>query len=555
MVVSGRRLAWGVIVAVCAMSAARAQSAPELVLHNGKIVTLDATNQIAQAVAIRDGEVLAVGTSAEVRALAGPATRFIDLHGRTVVPGLADGHLHDAGGGPGLDLSTTRTMAQLLAVIGAAARRAHPGDVIYTNSDWHEAQLREQRLPFRVDLDRVAPQTPVVVVRGGHELILNSAALARWQITKQTPVPPGGQISRDAAGELNGELVDRAMALVERPSAEPMTIESLARQFATLNAAGLTSIRIPGGSPQQYRMLQEMQRRGMLTLRVNFLFRLTDASSADVVRAQVASWGASPLEGDAWLRVGGVKLGVDGGFEGGWMREPYAEPMGRGGSYYGLQTTPDESFITAVRTLNELGWRAATHAVGDAAIDLVLRGYAAAHADHSLAGKRWVVEHAFIARPEQIHQMKELQLAVSAQNHLWLAGPVLRKYWGERRAELTTPMRSFLDSGLVVGSGTDSPVVPYPPLKTLYHFATRRTISGGVMGSDQKISRLEALRAATWGNAYLTMEESVKGTIEPGRLADMVVLSADILTCSEPALEGVAAVLTIVAGKVVWRAH
>ncbi|MFN8583111.1 MAG: amidohydrolase, partial [Gemmatimonadaceae bacterium] len=525
----------------------------DLVLVNGTVVTLDSLRPTAQAIAIAGGRVTATGTTRDIRALAGPRTRVIDLRGRTAVPGFADGHLHDAGGGPGLDLSATRSIDELLGVIASASRQAKRGEVLYTNSDWHEAQLAEHRLPLRAELDRAAPTVPVVVVRGGHEMLLNSAALTRFHIMKETPVPAGGRISRDASGELTGELVDRAMDLVDRPPETPLSAETVRAQLARLNAAGLTSIRIPGGTADEYRILREMHDRRQLTMRVSYLFRLTDASSPDAVRAQVRSWGVAPVEGDEWLRVGGVKLGVDGGFEGGWMRTPYEEPMGRGGTYRGLQTMSEPDFLTATRTLNSLGWRVATHAVGDAAIDLVLRGYAAANAEHPIAGKRWAVEHAFIARPEHLHAMKELGLVVSAQNHLWLAGPVLVKYWGAERAALTTPMRSFVDSGLVVGTGTDSPVVPYPPLKTFYHFTTRRTISGGTLGADQAVSRLTALRAATWGNAYLTGEEASKGTLAVGQLADLAVLSDNIMTCSDDALDRVQVELTIVGGRVVWQ--
>ena len=547
---------WPTLVAVAVASAGAGAQAPraDLILWNARVLTVDSAFTIAEAVAVRDGRIVAVGRNREVRALSGPRTRELDLQGRTVVPGLADGHLHDAGGGPDIDLSSTRSLHELLAIIGAAARRAAPGDVLFTNNDWHEAQLREQHLPYRADLDRVSAGVPVVVVRGGHEMILNSAALARWGITEQTASPAGGQISRDASGRLTGELIDRAMGLVKRPAPPPPTEASMAAKFARLNAAGLTSVRMPGGTVAQYQLLKRMRDAGTLTVRVNFLFRLGDASSPERVRAQVTSWGVAPDAGDGWLRVGGVKLVSDGGFEGGFMREPYAGEFGRDGTYRGLQLMSDSAFRTATRTLNALGWRVATHAVGDSALDLTLAAYAAASADAPIKGRRWVVEHAFIARPEHLHRMKELGLVVSAQNHLWLAGPALVRYWGADRAALTTPMRAFLDSGLVVGSGTDAPVVPYPPLKTLYHFVTRRTISGGVLGERQAISRAEALRAATMGNAYLTFEEREKGSIEPGKVADFVVLSDDLLRCSDDALGRLAAVMTIVNGRVVYDA-
>ena len=544
------------LVACAAVAAIGPHQAPapraDTILVNGHVVTVDARFSIAEAVAIGRGTFTAVGTNAAIRALAGPSTRVIDLHGQTVIPGLADGHLHDAGGGPGVDLSRARSIADLLAAIAARVGTSRPGDLIVTNSDWHEAQLAEHRLPYRADLDRVAPRNPVVVVRGGHEYILNSAALAKWNITKATPEVPGGRITRGDAGELNGELVDRARSLVQLPPAPPLTIEALAEQHRKLNAAGLTSIRYPGASVEQYRLLQEMSRRGVLTIRVSQLLRFP-ADDGPKMRAAIEASGIQPDEGDEWVRIGGMKLGVDGGFEGGWMREPYAEPWGEHGSFRGVNTMRADAFTSVVRELNRLGWRVATHAVGDAAIDEVLAGYEAAHADRSIAGRRWTIEHGFIARADQFPRMKALDLVISAQDHLYLAGPSLVKYWGAERAAWTTPLRAYLDRGFIVAGGTDSAVVPYPPLWVIYHFVTRDTISGGVLGADQRVSREEALRIETINNAFLTFEERRKGSIEPGKLADLVVLPADILACPPKLIEQMPVSMTMVGGRIVFE--
>jgi hypothetical protein len=520
---------------------------PDLILFNGKIVTVDTAFSYAEAVAIRDGRFVAVGSTADVRRLAGAGTKQTDLRGRTVVPGFGDNHLHSAGGGPGVDLSRTRTVQALLAAIARHALRAKAGELIVTNSDWHEGQLKEQRLPLRRELDTAAPKNPVVVVRGGHEYILNSAALERWKITKDTPQPDGGRIGRYADGELNGELVDRAKDAIELPPPPARSFEQRIRdqvaEYRTLHAAGLTTVRHPGASIEQYRLLLEMKKRGQLDVRVVFLFR--QAAPEPSV--------AKPDEGDAWLRVGGIKLGVDGGFEGGWMREPYAEPWGEGGAYRGLNTMPAERFTSVVRELNRLGWRVATHAVGDAAIDEVLAGYEAADADKPIAGRRWTIEHAFIARPEHFPRMRKLGLGISAQHHLYLAGPILSKYWGPARGPRTTPMRAFLDAGLPTSAGTDSPVVPYSPLGVVAHFVTRRTLSGGVMGADQAISRQQAMRSITVGNAWLTFEEYVKGSIEPGKYADLVVLSGDIMTSPDDQIDRLTVLTTIVGGRIVFE--
>ena len=516
--------------------------APDVIFINGRVITVDRNFTIAEGVAIAGDRILTIGNSDQLRSLAGPSTRIVDLKGNTVIPGLMDNHLHGAGGGPGVDLSRARSLAEVYAAIAARVKQSAPGDIILSNSDWHEAQLKEQRLPLRDDLDQVAPRNPIVLVRGGHEYILNSAALARWNLTPETAQPPGGRITRYPDGRLNGELVDSAKSLIKLPPPAPRTPEQMRADriadYKKLNAAGLTSIRHPGISIAEYRMLQEMQQRGELSIRINALLRLPIS-------------GIKPGEGDGWLRVGGVKLGVDGGFEGGLMREPYEKPWDENGTFRGLQTVDTERFFTVVRDLNRDDWRVATHAVGDAAIDLVLNAYEKANAERSIVNRRWSIEHAFIGRPDHLPRMKALGVAISAQNHLYLAGPSLVKYWGPTRAAITTPARLYLDAGLQVSSGTDAPVVPYPPLWTLYHFITRDTISGGVLGADQRVTRQQALRMATINNAWLNMEERTKGSIEPNKLADLVILNEDPLTCPETRLRDARVMATMVGGKIV----
>ena len=543
------------VVPVLATGLLSGQAPPaDMILINGHVITVDSRFSIAQAVAIGGGRFTAVGSTEEIKRLAGPGTRAIDLRGQTVIPGLADGHLHDAGGGPGVDLSRARSIAEVQSAIAARVKASKPGDLIVTNSDWHEAQLKEHRLAYRRDLDVVSPDNPVVVVRGGHEYILNSASLKKWNITTATAQPAGGRISRDATGELNGELIDRAKTLVTLPPPPKLTIEELQAQHRKLNAAGLTSIRYPGASVEQYRLLQEMERRGLLTIRVSQLLRFNNVDSAESMRAAIAAAHVAPAEGDEWVRIGGMKLAVDGGFEGGWMREPYAEPWGEHGAFRGVNTMTQPAYTEVVKELNREGWRVATHAVGDAAIDEVIAAYAAADAEKSIRGKRWALEHGFIPEPDQFQRLMALDLVISAQDHLYLAGPSLVNYWGAARASRTTPVREYLDRGFRVAGGTDSPVVPYPPLWVIYHFVTRDTISGGIMGAEQKIARKEALQIETINNAFLTFEETQKGSIEPGKLADVVVLPEDILTCSDKQIEQMHVSMTIVGGKIVYDA-
>lgn len=539
------------MVACAWMSACAREEPADLVLVGGRVIT-STTGPFAQALAIRGGRVVAVGSDEEIGRWVGAATREVPLAGATVLPGLADNHLHSIGGGPGVDLSRARSLREIYDALAARAAATPSGELIVTNSDWHEGQLEEQRLPLRDELDRAVRDHPVVVVRGGHEYILNSAALKRFGIGEQDRDPPGGRIGRYADGRLNGELVDRAKEPVRLPAEESVDpVAAWKTALVELNRLGLVAIRVPGGSRAEYDAFAALRDRGELTARVEYLFRWPRNAGVQDVDAVLAEW-PTPDQGDEWLQVGGVKLGVDGGFEGGWMRDPYEEPWGEDGTYFGLQTMERDAFTEVVRALNARGWRVATHAVGDAAIDLVLDAYEAANADASIVGKRWVIEHGFIPRPEHFERMRALGLHVTAQDHLYLAAPSLVSYWGRERAEWTTPLKAYLDAGIPVSTGTDSPVVPYPPFWTLYHFVTRGTISGGVMGADQRVPVAEVWRAATEGYAALTFSESQRGTLQPGRWADLIVLDEDPFAVEPERLEDLQPRMTVVGGRVVW---
>ncbi len=550
-------IATALIVCAGIAGTAVAQTA-DLVAINGKVFTARDGAGLAQGFAIAGDRFIAVGSSPEMRAHVGAATKVIDLAGRFVVPGLADGHFHNEGGGPGVDLSATRSIADLLAAVAAAAATAKPGDVIVSNSDWHEAQLREQRLPLARELDAVAPAHPVVLVRGGHDYILNSAALRRWNISKDTPVPEGGAITRDATGELTGELVDNAKRLVTLPPPKPVTIDDVLTTQRKVNAFGITSVRVPGSYKGEFFQALDAilaaRRASLLTLRYNVYLPGFGVRDPARIREIIAK---SPLrqdEGDEWVRIGGIKLLVDGGFEGGHMSKPFAGEYGKDGTFYGLTVVPPREYNAVVKTINDLGWRATTHAVGDAAIDQVLDAYEAANAEHPIAGKRWAIEHLFVSRPEQLARMKRLDLVLAVQDHLYLAAPALKNYLGMARASQITPVKTYLDEGFLVVGGTDSPVVPFNPFFELYHFLTRDTISDGIYGANERVtSREDLLRMITINYAKLTGEADIKGSIESGKLADFAVLSDDFLTVAENKIPAMRAMLTYVGGREVFR--
>ena len=544
--------------AAASAACAQAPAPAEIVFVNGKVYTADALDHVIEGFAVTGDRFVAIGTNDTVRRYVGPQTRIIDLKGRFVSPGLTDDHFHNEGGGPGVDLSHVRTLGELLTTVANAAA-ASPATVIVSNSDWHEAQLKEQRLPTAEELDQAAGDKPVVLVRGGHEYILNNAALRKWNITRDTVVPAGGQISRNSSGELTGELFDEAKALVSLPRPKPVGIADILATQKALAPYGITAVRIPGAYKgdlvEAYHLMKQAEAEGKLTLRFTVYMPGFGLRSAEAARKAIASWGVGQGEGDDWVKVDGVKLIVDGGFEGGHLSKPYLEPYGQGGKFTGVTVSPPDAYTDVVRELNRAGWHVITHAVGDAGLDEVLDAYSAADKDSSIKGKRWSVEHAFVSRPEQVARLKQLDVAVSAQDHLYLAAPVLKKYWGWETASEVTPVKTYLDAGLLVTGGTDSPVVPFNPFWNLYHMASRDTISDGVYGADQKIvSRPLLLRLVTINFATLIGEDKTRGSIEPGKLADFTVLSDDFLTANPEAIRDMKALSTWVGGREVYHA-
>ncbi|QIB64127.1 amidohydrolase [Kineobactrum salinum] len=288
-------LALAFITSALAAVPASAQMA-DMAFINGKIYTADANDSVVTAIAVSGNQFLAVGSDQAIERHIGPHTEVIDLNGRFVAPGLTDAHLHNEGGGSGVDLSGARSLADLLSAVSDSVKNAPPGKVVVSNYDWHEAQLKEQRAPSLSELDAIAPTTPVVLVRGGHSMYLNSAALRKFGITSDTPIPAGGQISRDEDGQLTGEIIDTARDLVKLPPAPPLSEADLVRTQEKLNSYGITAVRIPGfykGDNLQaaYRLMRRMADAGRLTLRYAIYLPGMNLQSGEEARHLVQSWG------------------------------------------------------------------------------------------------------------------------------------------------------------------------------------------------------------------------------------------------------------------------
>jgi predicted amidohydrolase YtcJ len=535
-------------------------AAPDQIFYNGRIATVDSSNSIQEAFAVKGDRFLAVGENKEIEALKGPRTRLVDLGGRTVIPGLQDNHIH-----PyryvttilrGVDLTGVRSLAELSDRIRQAAEKAKPGQTIYATGRWSENDLAEKRGPTREELDSLVPGHPVLILQRGGNAYLNTAALKAARIDRTTKTLAGepGSVPKDAHGEPTGVIVDSAEILVARLVPMEQLRELTLKTFQELNALGFTSIREPGLQPEIIRLYWSLHEEGKLTLRIG-MGRDLGPGEADDVEAIVASMGVKVGSGNEWLRYDSFgEFSVDGGW-----RDQVTSTVKTPGRQTASVTAniSAEKFRQAVMVMNRLGWRPAPHVNADDALDLVLDGYEAADREKSIRDKRWVLEHASMIRTDQMERAARLGVVISAQFQPYRGGAnqmqSMARLIGKRRVENMVPVRDMLDRGLIVSTGSDwgagttnNPFVPF------YFNVTRKTEEGLVIGAAQRISRTEALRVSTINNAYLTYEEKVKGSIEPGKLADFVILSQDILTVPEEQIRSTKPVATYVGGQRVF---
>ncbi|OFW38661.1 MAG: hypothetical protein A3J28_09135 [Acidobacteria bacterium RIFCSPLOWO2_12_FULL_60_22] len=561
--------------------------APDTIYYNGKIITVDRPFSIAEAFAVKGNQFVAVGKNAEVRALAGPRTQQVDLRGHAVIPGLMDNHNHQIWRARvmqrGMDMVTVPSLAEMLNRLRQAAAKAKPGEVIVGSGGWFPRNFPEKRGPTRKDLDEASPTNPVFQFQSGrNNANLNSAALKILGIDRNTKDWGSFPILKDDTGEPTGELSGGEQVLaadfkmLPQPTVDQQ-IEWLMQEQQGQHALGLTGIRELVLPVEHMRTYLEMWRQGKLTMRVSmglmFGVQHVDGWAPQQMDQMLSPLPMMPGFGNDMLQFDATlaEFEVDTQRVGNMMRRPFLRPNNRRhigeeigrwphsdfltvltdaqGNYYGVQRLPTDRFIEVVRKMNRYGWRPGFHISGDRGLDMNLEAYEAADREHSLKDKRWVVEHIQYSHPEQMARLAKLNILVSTQMQ-GINGP--NPNFSKELNERVQPIREWLDHGLIVSSGSDWPAFNNNPFPYLQWYVTRITNAGEVLGAAQKISREEALRLATINNAYLMFREKDLGSIEAGKLADFLILSADFLTVPAEQIKDLSPLATYVGGRKVF---
>ena len=543
----------------------------DLVLRGGRVVTMDELRPEVQAVAARGHEIVAAGSDREIDAYVGPHTRVIELAGRLAVPGLIEGHAHFMSLGRSkreLDLTRASTWDEIVARVGAAAREAKPGDWIF-GSGWHQEKWQAapepnvDGVPLHWDLSAVSPANPVILEHAsGHAIFANAFALALAGIDADTPDPAGGTIVRDTDGNPTGLLRETADQAIRREieawkaRRSPEVREAEARREMELAgqgalSKGITSFQDAGASFDEIDRFRAWAAEGALPVRLYVMVGLEETNEALATR--LADYRVIP-EGNDFLAVRSIKRMIDGalGSHGAWLLEPYSDmPDSRG-----LVLDPPERIEETGRIAIRHGFQLNTHAIGDRANREVLDIYQRLFAEHPQpASRRWRIEHAQHLHPDDVPRFAELGVIAAMQGvHASSDGPWLPERLGAQRAgEISYVWRSLLDAGALVTNGTDAPVEDVDPIASFYASVTRQMPDGRRFHPEQSMTRMEALRAYTIHNAYAAFEEHLKGSITPGKLADITVLSRDILSIPEQEIPGTQVVYTIVGGRVAFE--
>ncbi|HJZ59923.1 MAG TPA: amidohydrolase, partial [Gemmataceae bacterium] len=532
---------------------------PDLILHNGQITTLAPEQPHAQAVAASGGVISAVGTDAAVLNRRGQQTRVIDLRGRRVVPGLNDSHLHLIRGGLNYNLELrwdgVPSLADALRMLREQARRTPPPQWVRVVGGWTEFQFAERRMPTLDEINAASPDTPVFVLHLYDRALLNAAALRACGYTKDTPDLPGAEIQRDKRGNPTGVLIARPNAfilyntLAKGPKLPPEHQVNSTRQFMReLNRLGVTSVIDAGGGfqnyPEDYQVIEDLHRQGQMTVRIAYnLFTQRPKQEYD----DFAKWVTltRPGAGDDFYRMNGAGEMLT--FSAADF-EDFLEPRPD------LPPSLEGELTRVVRLLAEHRWPFRLHATYDESIGRFLDVFEAVNRDVPFAGLRWFFDHAETVTERNLERIAALGGGIAVQHRMAYQGEYFIDRYGAEQAGHTPPVTKMLAMGIPVGAGTDATrVASYNPWVALYWLVAGKTVGGTRLYPEQnRLDRTEALRRYTLGSAWFSGEETSKGTIAAGRLADLAVLSADYFAVPEEQIKRIESILTVVGGNVVY---
>ncbi len=545
------------------IATAQAQQA-DLLLYNGNIITGWDAKPLAKSVAIRAGRFVAVGQDV-------PAKQRIDLKGRTVLPGLIDSHTHPISSAlseKDRPIPIMESIADVQKYIRAQADTL-PKEQLIIALKVYSTRLKEHRYPTRWDLDKAAPDR-AAMTDNSYASVLNSYLLKKLNITRDTPQPANGKIIKDANGEPTGLILGATQILGPlRASAKPTTADmawALKTMQQHYNAVGITSTIDRGQSAEGFRVYQQLHQRGELTVRSYVTQLISAQGTPKDVRQEIERLPFVTGFGDDMLRVGSLKVVLDGGILIGTalLREPYGDHTDIYGykdtEYRGVQAVPRENLYEMARVANELGWQMTAHTAGGGATDLLIDAYDNANREKSIRDRRFTVTHGNFPDARAIARSKELGIVYDCQP-AWhhFDGQSIAPAFGEERMKDFLPLRSLFNAGIVVAGGSDHmirldsrlAINPYNPFFGMWMAITRRTSDGRVLGPEQALTREQALKMWTWNAAYLSFEEKSKGSIESGKLADLVVVSKDFLHCAVDEIRDMEAIATMVGGKIV----
>ena len=546
------------LIFVILATAAPAQPGPDLILTNGRFRTMNPARPDAEAAACRDGRIIAVGTAADVLALKVPSTRVIDLHGQCVVPGFNDAHVHFLSGSANLSsvqLRDADSEQEFRARLQAFIARI-PKERWVTGGDWDHERWSPARLPTRALIDDISPVNPVYVNRlDGHMCLANSVTLKLAGITRDTPDPPGGTIVRDEYGEPTGILKDAAMDAVDRivpdPSHEEI-IEALRAGMRYAAEHGVTSVQDMSASPPVLQAYQDLLAGDELTVRV-YAFQPLGTWQ------RLASVGIRAGFGNDRLKIGGLKGFADGslGSTTAYFFEPYTDAPATSG-LPNEEMIPESRMEQNILHADSAGLQVAIHAIGDRANRIILGMFDNVAKHNGVRDRRFRIEHAQHLQAGDVGDFRRFGVIASMQPyHAIDDGRWADKRLGASRVHGSYVFKSLLESGATLAFGSDWPVAPMDPIMGVYAAVTRSTLDGKHPEGwipEQKISAADALRAFTMGSAYASFDEKIKGSIEPGKVADMAVLSDDILTVPPGRIREIHVMMTLFNGRVIYDA-